>query len=184
VERLEEDFGLSGIYSPAQLVGYVAFAIGVYSFMQKDDRRLKATIGLQAASYALHFALLGSSAAALASLVTAVRAFVSLYTRSPYVAAIILAANVALGFVTASDLVGWLPVAASCAGTIGFFFLEGIALRVILLVATGCWLANNLILGSIGGTLLEVFLGVVNVSTTYRLWLDRRARSGQARSVE
>jgi multisubunit Na+/H+ antiporter MnhC subunit len=169
---------LPSFFSPAQLVGYLAFAIGVYSFLQKDDRRLKATIGAQASSYALHFLLLGSSAAAAASSVTAVRALLSLYTRAPAVAVAIIATNIALGFATATNAAGWLPVVASCAGTVAFFFFDGVALRVILLGATMCWLANNLILGSIGGTLLELFLGAVNVTTTYRLFREgeRNAR--------
>jgi len=167
-----------GLLSPAQLVGYVAFALGVYAFLQKDDRRLKAMIGVQASSYAVHFLLLGSTAAAAASAVTAVRSVLSLYTRSRYVALAILATHLAVGFATAKSLAGWLPVLASCLGTIGFFFLEGIRLRLILLNATACWLANNLILGSIGGTLLELLLGAVNATTTYRLWrADRRAAS-------
>ena len=167
-------------FSLAQLVGYVAFSIGVYSFLQRDDRRLKATIGAQAFSYSIHFLLLGSPAAAAASLVTSVRAVLSLYTKSAYVAVAILATNVGLGIVTATRLAGWLPVVASCAGTIAFFFYEGIALRLILLFATACWLANNLILGSIGGTLLELFLGAVNATTCYRLWRAGRA----ARAVQ
>lgn len=34
----------AGLFSPAQLIGYVAFAIGVFSFLQKNDRKLRATI--------------------------------------------------------------------------------------------------------------------------------------------
>lgn len=161
--------------SLAQLVGYVAFSIGVYSFLQKDDRRLKATIGAQAFTYAVHFLLLGSPVAATASAVTSVRAVLSLYTKSPYVAVAILATNIGLGVFTATEVASWLPVVASCAGTIAFFWFEGIALRLILLFATACWLANNLLLGSIGGTLLELFLGAVNASTCYRLWRAMRA---------
>ena len=157
-------------FSLAQLVGYVAFSIGVYSFLQRDDRRLKATIGAQAFTYAVHFLLLGSVAAAAASFVTSVRAVLSLYTKSPYVAAAILATNVGLGLVTATSLAGWLPVVASCAGTVAFFWFEGLVLRLILLFATACWLATNLILGSIGGTMLELFLGAVNATTCYRIW--------------
>ena len=160
----------TGPFSLAQLTGYVAFLLGLVSFLQKDDRRLRALIGTQAFSYAVHFLLLGSRAAAAASLVTSGRAFVSLYTRSPYVAGAILATNVTLGFLTATSAVGWLPVAASCSGTIAFFFFEGIALRLILLFATSCWLVNNLVLGSIGGTLLELVIGAANTTTCYRLW--------------
>jgi hypothetical protein len=170
-------------FSLAQVAGYVAFAIGVYSFLQKNDRRLKATIGAQAFTYAVHFLLLGSVAAAAASLVTSVRAVLSLYTRSSWVAVGILAMNVALGVVTATSAAGWLPVLASCAGTTAFFWFEGIPMRLILLGATACWLANNLILGSIGGTLLELFLGAVNAWTCYRLWrIERALRTGPSPS--
>jgi multisubunit Na+/H+ antiporter MnhC subunit len=166
----------SGFFSLAQITGYVAFAIGVYSFLQKDDRRLKATIGAQAFSYAVHFFLLGSPSAAAASVVTSVRAVLSLYTRSSWVAVAILATNVTLGVATAKSAVDVLPVLASCAGTAAFFWFEGIAMRLILLGATACWLTNNLILGSIGGTLLELFLGGVNSWTCYRLWRIERGR--------
>lgn len=165
----------SSPFSPAQAVGYVAFFIGIWSFSQKDDRRLKGTLGAQAFTYAVHFMLLGSLSAAAASAVTSVRAVLSLYTRSAAVAVVILVANVGLGFFTAPRPAGWLPVVASCAGTTAFFWFEGITMRLILLGATACWLANNLIVGSIGGTLLELFLGAVNASTCYRIWRTRRA---------
>ncbi len=165
--------------SPAQLTGYAAFVLGVVSFLQTDDRRLKAMIGMQAFSYAVHFYLLGSLPAMAASLVTCVRAIVSLRTRSPVVAAVILATNLGLGVVTAEVGVGFWLVAAATAGTVAFFWFDGIALRVVLLGSTACWLANNLIVGSIGGTLLELFIGASNASTCYRLWRARgRARPG------
>ena len=53
---------------------------------------------------------------------------------------------------------GWLsllPIAASCIGTFSLFFLHGLRMRALMLVGTGLWLVNNLLVGSIGGTLLE-----------------------------
>lgn len=164
-----------GLFSPAQLIGYIAAAIGVFSFLQKDDRKLRATIGAQSLSYAVHFLLLGSTAASAAALVSSARTFISLHTRSTYVAVCILAMNVALGFVTADGPVGWLPVVGSCIGTIAFFWFEGLTMRLVLLGSTACWLTNNVMVGSIGGTLLELFLGVVNASTCYRIWQAERA---------
>ena len=174
----------TGFFSLAQLTGYLAFAIGIYSFLQKNDRRLKATIGAGAFSYAVHFLLLGSPVAAVASLVASVRAVLSLYTRSSWVAVAILATSVALGVVTAESAVGILPILASCAGTAAFFWFEGIPMRLILLGATACWLANNLILGSIGGTLLELFLGAVNAWTCYRLWRVERTLAAESSPSE
>lgn len=161
--------------SPAQLTGYIAAAIGVFSFLQKDDRKLRATIGVQSLSYAVHFLLLGSTAASAAALVSSARTFTSLHTRSTRVALAILALNVALGFFTVQSPVGWLPVVGSCIGTIAFFWFEGIAMRFVLLSSTACWLTNNVMVGSIGGTLLELFIGVVNASTCFRIWQAERA---------
>lgn len=171
--------GLSALVSPAQLTGYVAFVLGVLSFLQKDDRRLKATVGLQALTYAVHFTLLGVYAAAVASLVTLARAFISLRTRSPYAAAAILCVTFALGLTFADGPRGWLPIVASSCGTVAFFFFEGIAMRGVLLLSTALWLTNNFLAGSVGGTLLELVIGAANGSTCFRLLRDR-ARAGRA----
>jgi hypothetical protein len=160
----------TGPLSLAQLVGYAAFVVGVVSFLQRDDRRLRAMIGLQAFSYSVHFFLLGSVIAAFASLVTCSRALLSLYTRSRWVALGILVVNVTFGVLTVRTAAGWLPVLASSAGTVAFFWFSGLALRFILLGSTACWLVNNVLVGSIGGTLLELFIGVANGITCYRLW--------------
>jgi hypothetical protein len=170
----------TGPLSPAQLVGYAAFLIGVVSFLQRDDRRLRAMIGLQAFSYAVHFFLLGSAIAAFASLVTCARALLSLYTRSRWVALGILVVNLTFGALTVRTLAGLLPVLASSAGTVAFFWFSGLTLRLVLLASTACWLANNVLVGSIGGTLLELFIGVANGITCYRLW---RASRSQRRSL-
>jgi len=158
-----------GFSSPAQVVGYLAFALGVVSFLQKNDRRLKGAVALQAATYALHFALLGSVTAMAASLVTLSRAVLSLRTRSPWVAALLIAVNVVLGITFARHPAAWLPIAASSVGTLAFFLLHGITMRVVLLGGTLLWLTNNLVLGSVGGTLLELVIGAVNASTIVRI---------------
>jgi len=163
-----------GFFSPAQLTGYIAAAIGVFSFLQKDDRKLRTTIAAQSLSYAVHFLLLGSTAASAAALVSSARTFISLHTRATPVAVALLAVNVALGSFTADGLVGWLPVVGSCIGTVAFFWFDGITMRLVLLSSTACWLTNNIMVGSIGGTLLELFIGVVNASTCYRIWQAER----------
>jgi hypothetical protein len=164
----------SGPLSPAQLVGYLAFVLGVVSFLQRDDTRLRAMIAAQSFSYFVHFSMLGSTMAALASLVTCTRALVSLRTRSTWIGIVILCVNVVLGVVGAgTSVAGWLPVLGTTAGTVAFFWFEGLPMRFILLGATACWLANNLWVGSIGGSVLELLVGVANGITCYRLWRAR-----------
>jgi hypothetical protein len=161
-------------FSFAQLIGYVAFLVGVLSFLQRDDRRLRAMIGAQAFTYAVHFYLLASQVAALASLVTSTRAFLSLVTRSRVVAFAILGVNLLIGVLTVKSAAGWLPVVASSAGTVAFFWFSGLSMRLILLGSTACWLTNDILVGSIGGTMLELFIGAANLSTCYRLWRESR----------
>jgi hypothetical protein len=157
-------------FSLPQIVGYLAFVLGVTSFLQRNDRRLRGMIGAQAFTYGVHFFLLGSSVAGVASLITSARAFLSLVTRSRAVAVAILTVNLGFGLLTAKSAAGWLPVLATSAGTIAFFWFTGLRLRLVLLLSTACWLTNDLIVGSIGGTMLELFIGAANGTTCYRIW--------------
>ncbi len=157
--------------SLAQLVGYVAFVLGIVSFLQRDDRRLRMMIAAQSFSYFVHFSLLGSGIGALASLVTCTRALISLKTRSSRVGVAILAVNVVLGvFGAGTSVPGWLAVLGTSSGTVAFFWFDGLPMRFILLGATASWLAHNLLQGSIGGSLLELLVGAANGITCYRLW--------------
>lgn len=78
-------------------------------------------------------------------------------------------ADITLGFALAKAPADWLPLAASCLGTLALFLLQGIAMRLVMLCGTCLWIANNLIAGSIGGTALELVVAVVNLSTVWRL---------------
>jgi hypothetical protein len=174
---------LKVVFAPSQLVGYLAFALGVFSFAQRDDRRLKGAVALQALSYALHFALLGRSTAAAASGITAARSLLSLRTRSRWVLAAILSANVTLGISVARGVAGWLPVVASCVGSVAFFLLSGIPMRLTMLGGTTLWLCNAVLAGSIGSTALELTIALVNGSTILRLWRARHHSPEQQPSV-
>ncbi|MHC1788130.1 YgjV family protein [Solidesulfovibrio sp.] len=167
--------------SPAQIMGYVAFILGVAAFSQRIDWKLKTLIAVECLAYTMHFALLGNPAASLSAGLSAVRMFVSLRTRSRYLAACFLAANVLLGGLLASSWTAVFSIAAGCSGTVAAFFLTGIRLRALLFFATLCWLANNIVSGSIGGTLLETIVAVVNGATMWRLWQEgkrKRAETG------
>jgi hypothetical protein len=49
------------------------------------------------------------------------------------------------------------------------FTMRGVPFRCVLLVSTLLWLANNIISGSIGGTLLEVANATINIWTMIRM---------------
>ena len=67
------------------------------------------------------------------------------------------------------------PIISSCIGTYARFCLKGVAMWVAFLIAAFSWLINNLIVGSLGGTLLEVTLIAVNSITICRLHKSKQA---------
>lgn len=171
--------------SPAQCVGYVAFVLGVGSFLQTNDRRFKLFMTGECLAYMAHFALLGNPTAVASSAVSATRSVLALYTRSPWVAAAVVAVNIALGMGIAQQPSDWFPLLASITGTLALFLLQGIpmrlVMRLVMLLGTSFWIANNLIVGSIGGTALEVVVAGVNMYTIFRLW--RGQQSGEQRAA-
>ncbi len=170
--------------APAQLVGYLAFFLGVIAFAQRLDWKLKFLVGSECVAYTAHFFLLGNNAAAVSAALASLRTFASLKTRSAWVAGFFLLANIVLGLAVATSWAAIFPIAAGVSGTVAVFFLRGVAMRLLLLCATLCWLTNNILSGSIGGTLLESSIALVNATTMLRLWwtgrVPQRTRRGAA----
>jgi hypothetical protein len=162
--------------APAQLVGYLAFVLGIIAFSQRIDWRLKFLVASECVVYTAHFFLLGNNAAAVSAALSALRTFASLKTHSPWVAGFFLVLNLALGIGVATSWTAVFPILAGLSGTVAVFFLRGIGMRLVLLCATLCWLTNNILSGSIGGTLLESCIAVVNGTTMWRLWRASKTR--------
>ncbi len=164
-------------FSYAQLVGYVAFVLGVLAFLQKSDGRLKLLIAAESLVYGVHFVLLGNFPAAATAVIAGARSLMALKTRSLLLAVLVVVVNIAVGAVLAGTGPGWLPIIATCAATIAMFTMQGISLRVVLLMSTALWLANNILSGSIGGTALELVIAAVNGTTVVRMF---RSQAGTA----
>jgi hypothetical protein len=157
------------LFSPAQVVGYIALALGITAFLQKSDDRLKLFNAIQGLVYAFHFVLLGNLPASTSALLSSLRSFLALRYRSLLLGAAIIVANVGLGAAFARNTAGWLPVVGSSIATIAIFTMSGVPFRCALLASTLLWLANNILTGSIGGTLLELANATVNISTIIRM---------------
>ena len=157
------------LFSPAQVVGYIALALGVTAFLQKSDQRLKFFNAVQSLVYGLHFVLLGHLPACASSLVSSLRSFLALRYRSLWLGAAMIAVNLGLGAAFVTSWAGWLPVIGSSIATFAIFAMRGIPFRVVLLASTLLWLANNIVTGSIGGTVLELANAIINISTMIRM---------------
>lgn len=153
----------------AQILGLIGFGLGILCFYQKNDRRLKIVMVIMSLNNAVHFALLGAPTASLGATLSMLRAGLSMYTSSLWAALVFIAITLATGIGLSDRLVDMLPIVATCTGTYALFCLQGIRMRIAFLFGALCWLANNIIVGSIGGTLLELTLLAVNLNTIYRL---------------
>ena len=160
---------LSYASSPAQILGYVAFVLGVAAFLQKEDWKLKSLNACESLAYLVHFCLLWNPAAVVSSALASVRGFLSVRSRSTALAVLFIVLNLGIGFWVMDRPLGILPILGSSAATWASFKMQGVPMRYVFLFATACWLTNNIASGSIGGTVLELFIGVSNAVTTIRM---------------
>lgn len=158
----------------AQWLGFLSFALGISTFYQKDDRKLKIVMVVFQLNNILHFYLLGSNISALSTLLSFLRTATSIKTSNKIVAALFVIVSIALGLWIAKGPLDLLPIAGSVLGTIAVFLLKGIQMRIAFIIGAICWLANNIIVGSIGGTLLEATLLTVNLFTIIRLYRHKK----------
>jgi len=160
--------------SLAQAFGFVSFILGVLTFYQKDDRKLKIVMMILQFNHVVHFILLGSVISALSSVIAALRTATSIYSSSKKVATFFIVVGLLSAVLLAESIWDLLPMIGMAIGTYSLFILKGINMRVGLLIGATFWLANNIIVGSIGGTLLELTNIAVNGLTVIRLWREKR----------
>lgn len=166
----------------AQTIGLFSFFFGVLCFYQKDDKKLKLVMLTLNLNHAFHFWLLDAHTAAFGALLSFVRTSLSIKTSSRIVAYIFILIGLGWGYHLAESWVDLLPIVGSCIGTYALFCLTGIAMRVTFLTAACFWLINNIIVGSLGGTLLEITLITMNSITIHRLHQGKKANIPPASS--
>ncbi|MBL8251917.1 MAG: YgjV family protein [Candidatus Competibacter sp.] len=154
----------------AQAVGLVAFGLGILTFSQRNDQRLRIFLTAFCAVIGAHFFLLGAPAGAYAAWLSGVRSYVSIYTRHVAVMGFFL---LLIWVTTIPNIIRplqWLAVIGATLGTWALYRERGIRMRAIILAATACWLVHNIAVGSIGGALIESCFLLVNSHTIFRLW--------------
>jgi len=159
----------SELFSTAQMFGHAALLVSLVTFSRKRDTHFKGWLVGQNLLYAIHFFLMGNLAAMVGSTLSSTRTLLSLYTRSLVVIAILLTANVLLGFWVVKAVWNVIPLTATAIATVAMFRLHGLQLRCVMLLCTILWLINNILTGSIGGTAMESMIAVISCFTIFRL---------------
>ena len=158
----------------AQLIGLLSFVLGTVCFLQKDDRRFKYFHILLNINHTLHFYLMDALTSAIATTVSILRTAASIKISSKYAALFFILLMVGVAYSWVEHWYHWLAVIGGCFGTYGLFCLKGIAMRVMMTIGCLCWLTSNIIIGSVGGIMLESLVLVTNLSTMYRLHKDHK----------
>lgn len=160
----------------AQIMGFAALALGIITYSQQDDARLKFWSVVQGSVLAIHFALLGAHVAAGSAVVSATRNYFSMRNAKKLVPLFLLCyATFGLsGHRVWYDL---LPMLGSMTSTMGLFYLRGHKMRWTFVTSSFLWLIHNLLAASIGPAIMEAVLLCANLRTIYRLKKHKPASS-------
>lgn len=166
---------LSHTVLAGQFFGLVALVICLVAFASKHDDRLLVLLISANVAFALQFVFFESwTAAALTVLVIVRIVLARRYLGSKPVMAGVLAVSGVAAWLTWQSWIDVLPLTAMVLGTLGMFLLRGIAMRVFLGLAALAWMLNNLLIGTIGGTLAEALIVITNIITIIRLARAKR----------
>lgn len=152
-----------------QGLGILAFILGVSAFLSKSDKLLKLLISIACFLISAHFILLGAYVGAGAAALGGTRAFMSIFQSAKPYAPIFFAAYVPLGYFYIEDWLDILPIMAGLIGTYSMFCLKKIPMRFGLLATSSLWLTHNILQGSIGPSLLEIFYICANAKTIHKM---------------
>lgn len=138
-----------------QLWGWFAAIAGFSALAAREERSVRIGLIVHTVCYLVHFALLGLPAAVVANVVALMRLTLSLRYRSWWLVVVLTGAALMPCFFYGTGWVSLLPMAASVVLTVALFRFEGARLRVSILVASLLWLIHNLVVGSLGGVVVE-----------------------------
>ncbi len=154
----------------AQAIGMVAFAIGATAFLHSDGRRFRLHLMVFQVVLCSHFIMMGALVAAFGCGISAIRSYASTKTQSTPVMLFFIAMLWVMGVPQLEHSYELLTIFGSSVATWALFKTQGIQMRLLVMFNSFCWVTNNLLLGSIGGTLMELTFIIVNSLTILRMY--------------
>ncbi|GAB2638864.1 YgjV family protein [Vibrio panuliri] len=161
----------------AQAIGMVAFAIGATAFLHSDGRRFRLHLMLFQLVLCSHFVMMGALVAAFGCGISAIRSYASTKTQSTGVMLFFIAMLWIMGLPQLEYSYELLTIFGSSVATWALFKTQGIQMRLLVMFNSFCWVTNNLLLGSIGGSLMELTFIIVNSLTIVRMYRAQRRAS-------
>ena len=158
------------IYVLHETLGFILISLGFYAISHKDDRHFTKMTTALALLWAINFLIIGAFTASAMAFLVVVRNLASLKRRGClYTSAFFVVITVVVGFLTYSDIKDVFPILAAILGTVAYFHLSGIKMRMTFAGASSFWVIHNVIAGSISSTISESIGGCLHLITSYRL---------------
>ena len=160
-----------------QIFGFIAMFIGITGFMVKNDKTTVKIFIVSCIFWIIHFIFLENYGALTATFIGLVRLVLSLkYQKSVSIFLWIIAVSFAYGIYSFDGrIISILPLIATAVSSYGFFFLEKIRLRLLLIFVSLMWLVYHLSTGSISGIINEIFVQIT-VWYSVILFVTRREK--------
>lgn len=160
----------------AQWVGFIALFLGATAFSNPNGEKFKRRLTWFQLAILVHFILLGSLASAAVTFIAALRSYFSTKTRSPAVATLFIILIWVTGLATLQYQSEILTMIGASIGTYALYRCDGLQMRLLILVNSTCWFTNNLLIGSIGGTITEGLFILLNLKVIATMYLSHRRK--------
>lgn len=152
-----------------QWLWFIAMLILFYWFAQKDDTRVIIILNISNIFWIAHFYMIDNIWALLATLIAMLRLYLSLKYKWSMGAMVFVTLACLISWIFAySEPVSILPIVATIAASYGFFFLDKVNLRLILLLVSSMWFVYHLETGSISWVINEIIVTITLLITIYR----------------
>ena len=167
--------GTGDPFSTAQLVGYAATFVSLSAYAMREDKMMKTGVGLGLVLWALHYAMLSALTASATCLLIASRQILAFFAPTLSISARYAVTVVyyllftGVLWQTWAGPVSLLPWISALNNTYAYFYLAGTRLRAQVMLSTGLWLLNAMVLGSIGGVVMNAASLGISLWTILRL---------------
>ncbi|MCC7459956.1 MAG: YgjV family protein [Proteobacteria bacterium] len=146
------------MYILGQTLGVIGFLVSVYSFLQKDDRKMKTSLGISSVLVAIGYYMIGALTGSISMLISAARNFAAAYgAKNKTLFVIFLLITLVCGYYTYEKPFDVLPVIGAMTATTALFMFEGVMMRVLMVAACGLWMSYDVINWAIGPMMMEAF---------------------------
>jgi len=149
---------------------YIAIAILIYGFLQKDDIRSIKIISLSTIFWAINYALLWLYWALIATAIAALRMYFSLkYKWKIWAISTILILNIVFWFFVYTWIVSVLPIIAGIISVLAYQIYSWITMRLYLVSFSLTWMTYMIIVWNIPGIINEIITISVLCFTIYKM---------------